>query len=56
MQNDEAIEHRPAAQSCEQQSALCEQALPEVLHAVLSGLHVPFVQSPPQHCVPAVHA
>jgi hypothetical protein len=56
MQNDDAMEHRPPVQSCEQHSEPCdEQALPAVLHAALSALHVPLVQSPPQHSEPAVH-
>ncbi len=30
--------------------------LPDVLHVVLSGVHVPLVHLPPQHCPSAVHA
>jgi hypothetical protein len=44
MQNDEPIWHVPFEQSFEQHSALSPQALPDVLHAALSGL-----QTPPTH-------
>src|ERR1019366_1895051 len=56
MQNDDAIEQTPDAQSCEQQSPFCEQALPDVLHALPSAWHVPFVQVPLQQSAPAEHA
>jgi hypothetical protein len=49
MQNDDAIEHRPPTHSWEQQSELCAQALPAVLHPALSALHVPAAHAPPQH-------
>jgi hypothetical protein len=56
MQKDEAIEQCPPTQSCEQQSELCEQVFPDVLHDVLSGVHVPPPHLPPQHCPSVVHA
>src|SRR5260370_2290035 len=49
MQNDDALEHRPATHSFEQQSEFCPQALPDVLQEVLSALHAPLAQVPPQH-------
>jgi hypothetical protein len=55
VQNDEASEQVPPAQSCEQQSVFCMHALPAVLHEVLSGVHVP-LHLPPQHCASLVHA
>jgi hypothetical protein len=54
-QNEEATEHRPFTHNREQQSELCEQALPDVAQAVLSGVHVPPPQVPLQHCEPAEH-
>jgi hypothetical protein len=56
MQNDEAMEQVPDAQSDEQHSVLAEHALPAVLHVVLSGLQVPPEHEPPQHCASVVHA
>jgi hypothetical protein len=55
MQKDDAIEQRPPAQSCEQQSEFCEQVFPDVLHDVLSGVHVPPPHLPPQHCASLAH-
>jgi hypothetical protein len=56
MQNDDAIEHWPAAHSWEQQSELSVQSLPAVLQDALSAAHTPPVQVPPQHCAPNVQA
>ena len=39
----------------EQQSLPVLHALPEVLHAVVSGAQTPPVQLPPQHCALEVH-
>jgi hypothetical protein len=55
VQNDEANEQCPLAQSCEQQSVFCAHALPVVLQVVLSGVHVP-LHLPPQHCASLVQA
>jgi hypothetical protein len=55
VQNDEANEQRPPAQSCEQQSVFCAHVLPLVLQVVLSGVHVP-LHLPPQHSASLVHA
>jgi len=44
-----------ASQIVEQQSLFAVHGLPLVLHVVLSGTQAPFVQLPPQHCVPVVH-
>jgi len=38
----------------EQQSPPTAQALPAVLHALLSGAHSPVTHEPPQHCASAV--
>jgi hypothetical protein len=57
VQNDDAIEQCPETQSCEQQSPFCAHALPDVLHDVLSAVHVPLPpHTPPQHCALLVHA
>jgi hypothetical protein len=56
MQNDEFSEQRPPAHSFEQHSALAPQALPAVLHVVLSGVHFPLVHSPLQQSPLAAHA
>jgi hypothetical protein len=55
-QNDAAAAQTPFWQSCEQQSPLAVHGLPEVLHVVLSGVHLPAVHLPPQHAPSAVHA
>lgn len=46
----------PPLQRPEQQSPLAAQVLPSVLQVELSAAHVPPVQVPPQHWLPAVHA
>jgi hypothetical protein len=57
MQKDALKEQRPAAHKPEQQSEPWAQALPDVRHAPLSGVHVPFVPHwPPQHCASLVQA
>jgi hypothetical protein len=56
MQYDDATEQRPAEHSCEQHSALCEQALPDVLHVTLSGSHAPLTHDPLQQAASDVHA
>jgi hypothetical protein len=48
MQKDELSWQVPFEQSLEQHSPLSAQALPEVLHVVLSAAQVPFVHWPPQ--------
>jgi hypothetical protein len=48
-QNEDALEHRPATHSFEQQSEFWPHALPDVLQDVLRALHVPPAQVPPQH-------
>jgi hypothetical protein len=56
MQNDDALEQRPPAQSAEQHSELVPHSLPDVLHADVNGLHAPPAQSPLQHSPPEAHA
>jgi hypothetical protein len=56
MQNDDAIEQWPEVQSCEQHSELCVQALPEVLHDLLSAMQLPPEHAPLQQSAPVVHA
>src|SRR5258708_33105368 len=55
VQKDE-VAQRPFLHSFEQQSALPEHVLPSVLHATLSGAHLPFVHEPPQHAAELVQA
>src|SRR5262249_4342290 len=47
VQNDDCPQVVPL-QNCEQQSPLVVQALPSVLHALLSAAHLPPVHEPPQ--------
>jgi hypothetical protein len=47
VQNDDWLEQRPFTQRCEQQSPLVEHVLPEVLHELLSGVHVLPASAPP---------
>jgi hypothetical protein len=54
VQKDAAASHRPFEHSDAQQSPFTLHALPAVLHAVFSGVHVPDVQRPPQHSPSAV--
>jgi hypothetical protein len=56
VQNDDAIEQRPEAHSCEQQSLFCAHVLPDVLQDVFSAVHVPLPHTPPQHSALLVHA
>jgi hypothetical protein len=51
----DGTEQRPFWHHSEQQSPLCMHALPRVLHAVLSGVHVPPAQAPPQHWPSEAH-
>src|SRR5690348_960385 len=49
--------HTPEVlQSCEQHSVLPPHGLPSVLQVVLSGVHLPPEQLPPQHWPLSVHA
>lgn len=55
-QNDDAAQV-PPLQKVEQHSVPCAQALPTVLHALLSGEQLPPApQMPLQHCAPVAHA
>lgn len=57
VQNDASAAQIPLWQSDEQQSPLPAHGLPDVLHVVLSGVHVPPAPHlPPQHWPSAVHA
>jgi len=56
MQNEDAIEQWPEAQSCEQHSELCVHALPDVLQDLLSAVQEPPEHVPLQHSAPPVHA
>jgi hypothetical protein len=60
-QNDTPTEQRPLLHSLEQHSPLAVHGLPEVLHVVLSGAHVPppvpfGAHLPPQHSASFPHA
>jgi hypothetical protein len=55
VQYDGAASHTPPLQNLEQQSPFAVHALPDVLHAGLSGVHVPLPHSPPQHSPLELH-
>ena len=40
----------PFSQNCEQHSLFCAHEFPSVLHVVESGVQVPLVHVPLQHC------
>jgi hypothetical protein len=56
MQNEDAIEQWPEAQSCEQHSELCVHALPDVLQDLPSAVQEPPEHVPLQHSAPPAHA
>jgi hypothetical protein len=55
-QYDDVSEHTPDAHRLEQHSPLLVHELPDVLHVVESGTHLPLVQLPLQQPDDAVHA
>lgn len=61
LQNEMLPAQMPLLQTCEQQSALALQVLPEVLQAVFNAMQTlgppsgPVAHLPPQHCASVVH-
>jgi hypothetical protein len=55
-QYEGAAEQRPSTQYLEQQSPSASHGLPEVRQSGFNGAQTSFVQTPPQHSSPDVHA